>query len=94
MSIIYETPDKTWQVREQNDSLWQEVFGKDVKVYHVCKHIQSLAIWNEANPESKLTDYALIHSFEKPEYAFRWLKTMNVISRDEMLYQIKILSKV
>lgn len=87
MTIVYETPDKTWQIRKTVDSLWQEVFGKDIVCYNVCKYEESLKKWNDEN-NNFLADYVIIYSTEKIKTAFQWLKTMNIISNDECLFQI------
>ena len=73
MELIYETPNKEWRVEKQSNPEWQEVFGKDAVYYNAVKAFNNFIAYSGAN---------LIE-------VLRWLVKQNIISKDEMNYQLQ-----
>ena len=97
MRYLYETPNKQYRISKQNDPLWLQVFGiagEPSALYYISKYDKALADWNKRNPEAKLADYIIIQSEKELEQCFRWLRRHNIISVDEMSYQIKKFSEI
>jgi len=93
MNVVYETPNKEYQIREQFSEEWEIVFGERFYVYNICKRFDSLVEWNRKNPKARLSDYVILRSEEDLKEAFKWLKSKNVISNDELNLQIQKIGK-
>lgn len=93
MKIVYETPNKEYQIRKQVNEEWGIVFGDEIVVFNICKYNSSLAKWNLEHPDAKLSDYVILRSEEKLEDALRWLKSNSVISGDELKNQVEKIGK-
>lgn len=87
--IIYETPNKLYRVYKQDDLEWESIFGK-TDLFNLAKYDSSLAEYNKRNPESNLSDYFIITSFETFDGAMNFLyQVSRAISKDEMNAEIK-----
>ena len=73
MKIIYTIPNKLWEIREDSNPQWQEVFGKE-SVYYNVYHIRN-----------KYLGYSGV----KLKDVFEWMVKQNIISKDEAKHQIE-----
>lgn len=73
MKVIYETPNKEYEVKEETDVKWQELFGQDAVYYNAYRK----------------NDNFLIYSGSDLEEVLNWFVKTNIISKDEMKYQIE-----
>ena len=98
MKYLYQTPNTVYRISKQNDPIWFEIFNieseKPIAAYYISRYEPSLASWNVHNPDARLSDYIIIQSKETLEECFQWLKKYNIISKDEMEYQIKRFSEI
>ena len=94
MQPVYTLPCGDYFVTKQNDELWQEVFGEKAVPYLVCRYDEKLQEWNRKNPQSRLTDYYIVHSFGELDECFSWFLRMGLISKEEFIYQIEQLRKL
>lgn len=85
--LFYETPNKQFRVHKCNNISWEEVFGVEIIIYLIYKIKPMIEDLNDSS-------YQLVHSTEKPETAFRWLRWNKIISSDEMRHQISLLTEL
>lgn len=90
MNVIYETPNKEWVITKEAGGEWFSLFG--VPIYTARKRNTNNQDENEKK-EYNSKNYTLMHSFEKIESGFRWLRYVKVISSDEMRHQISLLTE-
>ncbi len=89
IKIEYTTPNKMFVILKQNDVDWKAVFG-EVNIWNICKYDETLFMYDSKNSPNKiLKGYYVIHSVEKLEQAYRWLRSVDAISSDEMKFQLK-----
>lgn len=89
-TVVYETPNKEWVIVKEEQGGWSAIFG--VPMYSARKFSEKKHKENGTKPEERLLqDYIIMHSFEKLDSGFKWLRWMKVISSDEMDYDIKLL---
>lgn len=75
--IIYTTPTGEWEVRKQSDPEWQSVFGYDTPYYNAYRVSDKLIVYCGRNIKDVL----------------QWFRKMNIISEDEVKYQIEKIGK-
>lgn len=73
MKEIYRTPNEEWAIMEHSDSGWKSVFGQGAVYYCAFKRSNNY----------------LGYSGTTIEEVLRWFVKTNVISKDEMNYQIE-----
>ena len=86
MKTVYTTPNKEWIITLEDDGEWFKVFG--IPIYTLRKFSEKKYKENHYRDKSDVSNYTLMHSVEKLESGFRWLRWIKVISSDEMKYQI------
>jgi hypothetical protein len=77
--IVYETPNKLYVVYKNSDDKWQEVFGMGATWFSVMRSTK----WDSpSEPTPVRQEFSL-------EDVLRWFWRNQIISRDEMLQQVK-----
>jgi hypothetical protein len=69
MNWIYQSPDKKWAIKQQDDPIWQQIFGIEPE-YLICKFCLDVS-W-------------IIQSKKTIKECFEWLVKENAISQEEM----------
>ena len=91
MKTIYTTPNQEWIITLEDDGEWSKVFG--IPIYTLRKFSEKKYKENQYRDKSDVSNYTLIHSVEKLESGFRWLRWIKAISSDEMKHQISIMEQ-
>lgn len=77
MNVVYTTPNREWEVKGQSDPEWQSIFGYDKLYYNAYR----------------ISDNLIVYCGGSIEDTLRWFRKMNIISEDEMKYQIEKIGK-
>ena len=97
MKHLYQTPNSEYRIYKQRDSLWTNMFstnGMSPVCFYVARFDKPVAEWNQKYPEANLSDYIIIQAEESIDRCLKWLHKRNIISQDELDYQIKKFSEI
>lgn len=78
---IYVTPNGHYVIYKNTDALWQEIMGFEACYFSIV------------NCDNQFPNTGWIRQEFKLEDALKWLWNKKIISRDEMLHQIKTLCR-